>query len=592
MVSLKSESRLEKVRAGQSRLLTCIRGSIVFALVVFFGLALYSQSSQSDGVQEKHSIVHNAKHQTERERVIQSPGAAAFVEENCELGSEEWWPEESWKRRTPGFLIIGAKKCGTTSLFHFMSRHPLIVKPRLKELLMFIPARFNFWEEPKNYDSKVLVEPARQWMYENDYPADDIRASNDTLSVEATPDYVLYSTYSTKALLCTVPWIKVVITLRNPTERLFSHFNFLKDPRLGNQNIRLSFEEWVKKDIADLQGKGVIPSGNMTTEDFFGSKQERDAWREYQKHPAGERYVSRSLYAFQIEEWFEALRLIGRDPAECVLIVREEDMKRDGQALSNRIFKWLGLEPHDVHAGTKAMATTYSSELTKETRKFLEEFMAPYNQRLYKLLGKEWEGIWDWSEKDYLDQPKAPSALPRPLAPDAEWGESNKSFVDRFCELGDTKSWWPEGDDSWQLRAPHFLVIGAKKAGTSSIWRFLLEHPDIVPAKTKELHTFQPAHIKQFQNVSQVGKKIRVDMLRDQMYNFDYKPAVKRLKANPNQVSFEATPDYLLYSTYSAQAILCTTPWAKILVSLRNPIDRYVHMRNCIGTSTCTDYFF
>ena len=95
----------------------------------------------------------------------------AFVEDNCNLGVEEWHAQKDWQRRAPAFLLIGAKKCGTTSLFHYLVEHPDIAKPRSKELLTFIPFRFRHESDPLYYDSKVLlVEAARQDMYDNDYP--------------------------------------------------------------------------------------------------------------------------------------------------------------------------------------------------------------------------------------------------------------------------------------------------------------------------------------------------------------------------------------------------------------------------------------
>ncbi|WP_019503571.1 sulfotransferase domain-containing protein [Pleurocapsa sp. PCC 7319] len=42
-------------------------------------------------------------------------------------------------RRMPDFLIIGAQKCGTTSLFDFLVQHPNIGKPHKKEVDYYKP---------------------------------------------------------------------------------------------------------------------------------------------------------------------------------------------------------------------------------------------------------------------------------------------------------------------------------------------------------------------------------------------------------------------------------------------------------------------
>ena len=38
----------------------------------------------------------------------------------------------------PNFLVIGAMKAGTTSLFHYLEPHPEVFMPRLKELDFFV----------------------------------------------------------------------------------------------------------------------------------------------------------------------------------------------------------------------------------------------------------------------------------------------------------------------------------------------------------------------------------------------------------------------------------------------------------------------
>lgn len=40
-------------------------------------------------------------------------------------------------RRVPGFVIIGAQRGGTTSLYSYLLAHPLVVGPRVKELHFF-----------------------------------------------------------------------------------------------------------------------------------------------------------------------------------------------------------------------------------------------------------------------------------------------------------------------------------------------------------------------------------------------------------------------------------------------------------------------
>ena len=530
-----------------------------------------------------------------------APSAKAFVHDNCEIGIDEWQGQEAWQKRAPAFLLIGAKKCGTTSLFQYLQQHPDVVAPRRKELLTFIPQRFQHWANPGDPESKVLVKAAREDMYANDYPSRIIKLRPRSISFEATPDYLVYSTYSSKAILCTVPWVKILVILRNPVERLFSHYNFLTDQRLMSAvnftTLDVTFEEWILADMNRLKKYGVISFHN-TTDDFFGSQTEREAWKKYQKLPNGaarDRPLARSMYAIQLEGWFEALRSIGRDPKSDVLVVREEDLKLNAVEVPNKIFKWLGIPPFQLPAAKAGMSTTYSSALKHETRKMLEVFFAPYNQRLYKLLGDEWQDIWDWNAEE--NETSHDSHATKSVAPVVNHDRpellnaKQKSFLSEHCELGTEKSWWvgDRDENSWRRRAPYFLIIGAKKAGTTSLFTYLRQHPLILPGGTegggKELHSFHPnGRFPQWKNVTDVGKTVRVDIARQQLYEEFY--LNPRIKSDPTVVSYDATPDYLLYSALSSKAILCTVPWVKLMVSLRNPIDRLFSNYNYLMDDT------
>ena len=44
---------------------------------------------------------------------------------------------------------------------------------------------------------------------------------------------------------------------------------------------------------------------------------------------------------------------------------------------------------------------------------------------------------------------------------------------------------------TWRSRAlPNFIIIGAQKSGTSSLFSYLSQHPQLVPSYKKEVHFF------------------------------------------------------------------------------------------------------
>jgi hypothetical protein len=99
---------------------------------------------------------------------------------------------------------------------------------------------------------------------------------------------------------------------------------------------------------------------------------------------------------------------------------------------------------------------------------------------------------------------------------------------------------------------PDFIIIGAQKAGTTVMWHALRSHPDI-------------SHDK---------KEKRLFVGADQGGHWDKGPAsFKELFSEPYKVLGDASPSYL-HCTVCARRILSVAPFAKIIVSLRNPVDR------------------
>ena len=372
-------------------------------------------------------------------------GNGPFFDEHCQLthNTSTWrldphHPTTSWQSRTPYFLLIGAKKAGTTTLWSWLRRHPHIVSGIKKELLYFLPTKFTRYAPTTR---KVQIENVRHDLYTEQFPNSTTQRHRQTLAFEATPDYLTFSTVSRIPILCSLPWIKLLVTLRDPIDRCFSNYNFLVNLQVkrkkkeqkkkmmmmtkeeqdeeeqqqqqqvllqNNTNTErgvdynyngkpLSFEEALELDFANLRKAGVIPNNNTTASDHFaGSPEEQAAWTRYQKiRRQIDGPVGRSLYVLQLLEWHRGLRDIGRDPTTEMLVVRNEDMKDDAHTVYNTIIQWLALSPHELKKARDQMVTTYrTAPMKEETRKMLHEFFEPYNRRLYCLLGWDEQKMW------------------------------------------------------------------------------------------------------------------------------------------------------------------------------------------------------
>jgi len=105
---------------------------------------------------------------------------------------------------------------------------------------------------------------------------------------------------------------------------------------------------------------------------------------------------------------------------------------------------------------------------------------------------------------------------------------------------------------------PDFLILGVAKAGTTSLYQYMIQHPDIYPGLRKETAFFY----------SKSGLK----SYRSYFSTIFYKVFIKNIKKQ-NFLTGEATPGYLFFP-YCAEKIFDVIPKAKLIVILRNPVDR------------------
>ena len=123
------------------------------------------------------------------------------------------------------------------------------------------------------------------------------------------------------------------------------------------------------------------------------------------------------------------------------------------------------------------------------------------------------------------------------------------------------------------MEIPNFLIIGAAKSGTTALYRYLKQHPDIYMPVRKEPHYFSFTEITK--NTNGPGDYVRTAITNAQ----EYKNLFKDIK-NERAVG-EASPTYI-YIPGTAERIYSELPNSKIIAILRNPADRafsaYMHL--------------
>lgn len=106
---------------------------------------------------------------------------------------------------TPTFIVGGAPKAGTTSLYHYLDQHPQVCMSARKETSVFIDDRGLEWLS-ETYYQHYGGEPAVG------------EASAGTLGDRAVARRVHRA----------LPDVQLIFILRHPVERLYSHFTFLQ----------------------------------------------------------------------------------------------------------------------------------------------------------------------------------------------------------------------------------------------------------------------------------------------------------------------------------------------------------------------------
>jgi hypothetical protein len=238
----------------------------------------------------------------------------------------------------PDFMIIGAPKCGTTSLFHYLCGHPDIAAPTRKEIHYF-DDRF----------SRGLA-----W-YRRHFPV----VGKPQITGEATTSYLFAKNAPVRAAAL-VPNAKLIVVLRDPVRRVISHYWHNK--RLGR--VRGDFESYFHNALS--------PDADRET----------DQARQFIHYP-----VQWGFYKEQIERWFEHF------PPAQFLFLRFEDMASDGAAQTQKVFDFLGLPAAAIDTGRVFNAgPAYPVEANDITRKLADVYRKK-NAGLDQMIGPQF--IWN-----------------------------------------------------------------------------------------------------------------------------------------------------------------------------------------------------
>lgn len=254
-------------------------------------------------------------------------------------------------RPLPDFLIVGAMKAGTTSLYHDLLRHPQVLAATQKELHYFDPDKIQ--RGPEWYRAQFASLPYRTVHHA-------VRRHR-PITGEASPSYLLYPHAAAQAAEL-VPDARIIVLLREPVSRALSMF---QHQRRNHAEPLPTFAESIDAEEARLDGEW---------EKLVADPHRRSyAMKKFS-------YVRRGEYLPQLLRWETAF---GR---ERVLVLHTDDFQRDPSSILRQVARFLDIPDWEPAARRRNVSSNLVT-MEPAIRERLTEHFRPHNRALFDHLG-------------------------------------------------------------------------------------------------------------------------------------------------------------------------------------------------------------
>lgn len=255
-------------------------------------------------------------------------------------------------RPLPNLLIVGAMRAGTSSLYKYLSMHPNAHRSVRKEVEYF----------SQHYHRT-------QHWYRAHWPVFPILSRDNHVYFEASPNY-LFHPLAAKRAKQLVPEAKVIVLLRDPVERAFSHYRHME--RLGYECLP----------FADA----VEAEAERTAEDWTASRANPET--PLSKAVLRYSYLRRGHYVRYLKEWIDHF---GHDR---VHVINFDTFYDDPATRYSEVLEFTGLLPwfpYDFVNYSFHGATRPDAQLDPALKHQLREHFQSSNEELFDLIGTQME---------------------------------------------------------------------------------------------------------------------------------------------------------------------------------------------------------
>ncbi len=266
---------------------------------------------------------------------------AKFIKTLVQKKKQETQAVQQW---SPDFLVIGSPKCGTTTLFRNLVRHPNISGSVCETHF------FSFYLDQEG--AKKTFDEHWSW-YQKTFPS----PKKETSCVGEKSASYLTSVRAPSRIFYRCPNIKLIAILRPPVDRAYSHYWMM---RRDEKILDTPFEE-----IADSFLKNNRKSPFLYL--FKGS-----------------------IYVNYLKKWLNIF------PKEQILVINFNDLKKDLPSVFRRVLSFLGLPDYDESFSFQIL-NQYADKyppIPFEIKQRLDEYYEPFNRELEQLLDMrfDWDG--------------------------------------------------------------------------------------------------------------------------------------------------------------------------------------------------------
>ncbi len=255
--------------------------------------------------------------------------------------------QKSQKIERLDFIIAGTQKGGTSALHYHLDQHPNITMAHSEEAHMIDHPRRHFFDDEERFAGEVSYEILHE----------GIRLKRQSLIVGSCTPIYTYWKPAMERIRNYHSGIKLIVLLRNPIDRAFSHWNMYRERKQES----LGFLEAIAEEKNRI--REALPF-----------------------QPRRTSYLDRGFYCEQIERVFRFF------PREQVRVIKFEEFREKTPEVVNETFAFLGVKPLTKVKNREQNRIPYERKITSEERKYLYGLYQEDIARLEKLLN------WDCSD--------------------------------------------------------------------------------------------------------------------------------------------------------------------------------------------------